>query len=68
MDTVALTLTEAATLLNPRITDHQLRAIIRQLPGITPAGARHDGGIGRPEHTYHWADLARLHAALTPWL
>lgn len=68
MGNVQFTITEAVQLLHPPITDRNLRAIIAQLPGFTPAGSRHDGTPGRPHHTYEWADLTRLHAAITPWL
>ena len=68
MHQVALTLAEAAAVLEPPVTEYQLRHIIHQLPGITPAGARRQGRPGRPELTYRAADLMRLHAALVPWL
>lgn len=68
MHQAALTLAEAAALLEPPVTEYQLRHIIRQLPGITPAGVRRAGHIGRPEHTYDAGEIMRLHAALTPWL
>ena len=67
MHQVALTITETAPLLDPPLSEHQLRVIIRALR-IQPAGTRRDGHIGHPQHTYDWADIARLHAALSPWL
>ena len=69
MRQVALTITEAATtgLLDPPVTEHQLRVIVRALR-IPPAGTRRDGHIGHPQNTYDAAELMRLHAALSPWL
>jgi hypothetical protein len=65
---VSLTLAEAATILNPPITEQQLRTIIRALR-ITPAGWRHPGsGRGHPIAAYPAAEIFRLHAALSPWL
>lgn len=63
---VALTLAEAATLLDPPMTERQLRAIVRALRW-QPAGWRHNGH-GHPYATYQAADIMRLHAALLPFL
>src|SRR5258708_787112 len=62
-----LTLAEAAQLLDPPMTERQLRMIIRAL-GIPPAGTRPSGHRGRPILTYRWSELAGLHQALVPWL
>jgi hypothetical protein len=62
-----LTLTEAATILSPPITERQLRAIITALR-IQPAGRRLNGQRGKPHVTYPAATIMRLHAALMPWL
>lgn len=68
MTVVALTLAEAADVLDPPVTEQQLRAIIRAL-SIKPAGWRHtQPGRGHPTAAYEVADLMRLHAALYPWL
>lgn len=64
---VALTIAEATAILNPPVTERQLRAIIRALH-IPPAGTRRNGHIGHPQHTYDAGEILRLHAALTPWL
>ncbi len=64
---VGLTLAEAAQLLDPPMTERQLRTIIRAL-GIPPAGTRPSGHPGRPILTYRWSELAGLHRALVPWL
>ena len=62
-----LTLTEAASILQPPITEPQLRAIIRALR-IQPAGSRRNGHPGKPHATYTWTEISQLHHALTPWL
>lgn len=62
------TLAEAVTMLHPPISERRLRAIIAALPGFTADGARRDGRPGHPHPTYQWAELAKLHAAITPWL
>jgi len=67
VDTAALTLAEAATLLNPPMTEPQLRAIINALRW-QPCGTRPSGRRGRPAATYPWQDISQLHAALVPWL
>lgn len=64
---VALTPGEAAMLLNPPLTAAQLREIIRALRW-EPAGRKYTGHAGRPEYTYDWEQIARLHEALLPWL
>ena len=63
----ALTLSEAATLLNPPMTERQLRQIVTAL-GWQPAGWRHTGRQGHPTATYPWADITALHQVLVPWL
>jgi hypothetical protein len=64
---VDLTLTEATTLMNPTISEPQLRAIIRALH-IPHTGTRPNGHPGRPALTYPASQLMQLHAALVPWL
>ena len=65
---VELTLAEAATVLEPALTEQQLRAIIRAL-GWQPAGWRHHGrGRAHPVATYDAASLLSLHGALTPFM
>src|SRR5260221_4202932 len=62
---VPVTLAEAATLLQPPMTEPQLRAIIRAL-GWQPV--RHPRG-GRGHHaTYPWPAISALHQALLPFL
>jgi len=64
---VALTLGEAAAVLDPPLTEAQLRAIVTALRW--PAeGYRRTGRAGRPAPCYDWARLAGLHAALVPFL
>jgi hypothetical protein len=65
---VTITLAEAAGLLDPPLSERQLRAIIRELRW-QPAGWRHPGtGRGHPVACYDWAEVCRLHTALLPWL
>jgi hypothetical protein len=64
---LAFTLAEAATVLDPPMTEQQLRLIVTAL-ALSPAGARHTGRAGRPLPTYDAATLLRIHAALLPWL
>ncbi len=64
---VALTLAEAAQVLDPPVTEAQLRAIVRAL-GWQPDDWRRTGKPGRPVPAYDSADLMRLHAALTPFM
>lgn len=66
MPAVALTLAEAAAVLDPPITERQLRAIIREL-GWKPETHRHTGCAGRPAPAYDATRLLRLHAALVPF-
>jgi hypothetical protein len=61
------TIAEACELLNPPMTERQLHGILRLL-GIPPAGTRRTGKPGHPWPEYDWADLARIHAAISPWL
>lgn len=64
---VEFTLAEAATVLEPAITEQQLRAIIRAL-GWPPSGKRYTGRAGNPMATYDAARIMELHAAITPFL
>lgn len=46
----------------------RLRAIIRNLPGLTPVGETPSGQLGGRGHPlYEIGQLQRLHAALAPW-
>jgi len=64
---VAFTLREAAQVLNPPVTEHQLRQIVTAL-GWKPDGHRHTGRRGHPCATYNAATLLQLHAALAPFI
>jgi hypothetical protein len=66
-DVVGLTIDEAASLLDPPITRHQLAGLIEAL-GMRPVGTRHLPRKGRPARTYDAAELVRLHAAVALWL
>ena len=65
--TLAFTLAEAATVLNPPLSEHQLRMIVRAL-GWQPCGKRYTGKGGHPFATYDAARLMQLHAVLLPYL
>jgi len=62
---VTLTLAEAAAILDPPVTERQLRAIITAL-GWQPDGQRRTGKPGNPALTYSSKALMELHAALIP--
>ena len=64
---VTLTLAEAAAVLEPAITEAQLRQIVTAL-GWKPAGWRRRTGRGHPWPEYDAARIIRLHAALLPFL
>ena len=64
---VALTLTEAAQVLEPPLTERQLRALVRVLRW-EPCGTRQTGRRGHPRATYPASDIFGLHAALMPFL
>jgi len=64
---VTLTLAEAAQVLEPPMSEAQLRRIISAL-GWKPAGWRRTGRSGHPFPEYDAAALMRLHAALLPFL
>jgi hypothetical protein len=64
---VTLTLAEAATILNPPMTEQQLRQIITALHW-QPERWRRTGRIGHPYPEYNAADILRLHGALVPFL
>lgn len=65
--TVTLTLAEAAQVLDPPVSERQLRAIVAALR-LQPCGQRRDGRPGRPAARYDATEILRLHAALAPWL
>ena len=67
MAELAFTIPEAVTMLNPAISEEQLREIIRALRW-EPAGRKYTGHAGRPTLTYEWTQITRLHAAISPWL
>ena len=60
---VTLTHAEAAQVLEPPLSERQLRDIVRAL-GWQPSGHRHTGRPGKPVAVYDWAKITRLHAAL----
>ena len=64
---VAFTLREAATVLNPPVTERQLRQIVTAL-GWKPDSHRHTGKGGRPADCFPAERILRLHAALVPFL
>ena len=64
---VAFTIGEAATVLDPPLTEDELRAIIRALRW-KPAGKRYTGRGGHPYATWDMARIQRLHAALLPFM
>jgi hypothetical protein len=64
---VAFTLSEASSILNPPMTETQLRTIITALRW-QPEGWRQTGRVGHPYPTYPAEEILRLHAALLPWL
>jgi hypothetical protein len=64
---VTLTLSEAAQVLDPPMTERQLRQIVTAL-GWKPHGWRRTGRIGHPFPTYRAEEILRLHAALLPFL
>lgn len=63
---VSLTLAEAAVLLDPPMTEDQLRAIVRALRW-QPDGYRYTGRAGRPAPAYDATRILGLHAALAPF-
>lgn len=65
--TVALTLAEAASVLDPPLTERQLRQIVAAL-GWQPSGRRSNGRRGHPVWTYDSAALLALHAAVSPFI
>ena len=67
MPAVTLTLAEAAMVLDPPVSERQLRAIVAALHR-EPSGHRRNGRAGRPAARYDAAEIMKLHAALAPWL
>lgn len=64
---VALTLAEASQVLDPPLSEKQLRAIVTAL-GWKPDGWRHRTGRGHPFPTYDAQEILRLHSAVVPFL
>jgi hypothetical protein len=64
---VTLTLAEAAMVLDPPVTEQQLRAIVTAL-GWQPDGWRPRATRGHPFPEYQAAEILKLHAALVPFL
>jgi hypothetical protein len=65
---VSFTLAEAAGILDPALTEAQLRQIIRAL-GWQPDDWRHPGtGRSHPVACYSAARLLALHGALAPFI
>ena len=65
--TTDLTITEAATLLQPPIPPARLRQIITALQW-QPTGHRRTGHPGHPHPTYPAHRIMDLHAALLPYI
>lgn len=65
---VEFTLAEAATVLDPPLTEAQLRVIVRAL-GWQPDGWQHPGtGRSHPVACYSAARILALHGALMPYI
>lgn len=64
---MALTIPEAAGLLDPPLPAVRLRAVVVLL-GWQPCGWRHTGRRGRPQPTYDIELIMRLHASLVPFI
>lgn len=67
MPAVTLTLAEAAMVLDPPMTERQLRTIVTAL-GWEPDGWRRRATRGHPFPTYDAEKILRLHAAMVPFL
>jgi hypothetical protein len=64
---VTLTLAEAAAVLDPPLSERQLRLIIVKALAWEPDEYRHTGRPGRPTFAYDAERILRLHAALLPF-
>jgi hypothetical protein len=64
---VDLTLSEAAAVLDPPVSEQQLRQIVTAL-GWKPHGWRRRVTRGHPFPTYDATEILRLHAAMVPFL
>ena len=64
---LAFTLAEAVEVLDPHMTEQQLRAIVTAL-GWQPDSHRHTGRAGRPTAAYDATRLMQLHAAVAPFI
>jgi hypothetical protein len=67
MDDTGLTLGEFAQVLDPPMSELQLRMIVTAL-GIEPSGARRTGAPGRPVSCYPASIVMRVHAAVAPFV
>lgn len=64
---MAMTLPELATVLDPPMTEDQLRSVVLLL-GIKAAGTRQTGTRGRPRPAYDVREIMQVHAVLAPFL
>jgi hypothetical protein len=64
---ITLTLAEASQVLDPPMSEQQLRAIVTAL-GWQPEGWRRRATRGHPFPTYNAGQILELHAALVPFL
>lgn len=64
---ITMTIAELTQVLQPPVTVQQLRAMVKAAR-IQPTGWRPTGKPGHPWPEYDYADIARLHQALLPWL
>jgi hypothetical protein len=66
-DAAEFTLAEASELLDPFVSEEQLRLLVKALR-LPSLGRRHTGRRGHPETTYSMALLAEVHAANAKFL
>lgn len=64
---VALTLPELAAVLDPPMTEDQLRSVVALL-GLRAAGVRRTGTRGRPRPAYDAREIMQIHSVLAPFL
>jgi hypothetical protein len=63
----ALTLAEASAVLDPPISERQLRQIVTALQWV-PCDYRRTGRPGHPHPAYDAAEIMKLHSALIPFM